>query len=106
MLANPLESILDITKRITAPVLVDGVCKSLAVTGRSSDVGRNNNKALLSKDGRVPPGRPAVTPSTLRTTVDEVRHWVLFRIVEVARSDDPGMDLLCHLWVAGWCPDR
>jgi hypothetical protein len=38
--------------------------------------------------------------------VDEVRHWVLFRIVEVARSDDPGMDLLCHLWVAGWCPDR
>ena len=106
MFADPFESVLDIAERIATPVLVDRVCETLAIACRSSDVGSNNDEALLSKHSRVPSRRPTITPSTLWTAMDEVRHRILLRIVEVARPDDPRVDLLCHLWVAGRCPDR
>ena len=74
--ADPLEQVLNIDQRIASPVLVDGVCESLAIARRTRDVGRDDDETLLGEDSRVPSSRPAITPSSLRAAVNEVGYWV------------------------------
>ena len=76
MLAHPFEQVLNVDVWITSPVLVDGVCESLAVARRARDVRRDDYEALLGEDSRVPSRRPAITPSSLRAAMDEIGYGV------------------------------
>lgn len=105
VLADPGEHIFNIDERVAAPILVDGIGKSLAVACRACDIRCDDNEALLSEHSRIPSRRPAITPSSLWTTMNEVCDRIFLRFVKVARLDDPGVHFFVHIGVAGWRPD-
>lgn len=81
------------------PLALDGVGEELSETGGTSWVGGDNDVALVSPDLRVPAVGPAVTPVTLRTTVDVEGERVSYVLLPESRLDNVSLELLLELRV-------
>ena len=72
-----IQALLQVFKRLAAPVTVNRVGEGLAVAGAAMKIDRDHRITLGGEDPRVPAERPGIVERALRTAVDEQQHWQL-----------------------------